>query len=92
MQKRIEALEAIARDVIGDGKRPNMFFVSVKGNIQMITTEYAQAINYWRSLPRNMETCLEDRLTGVIADTSPIEDNSPTLRTYDGPNTYRAMI
>jgi len=81
--KRIESLENIARETVGDGKSPNLFFVSVEGNIGMITQDFLAAYRYWRDLPRNIETALEDRKTGTICDTTPIEDGSAILRTYD---------
>lgn len=80
---RIELLEGLASQLIGDGQTPNLFFVTIAGNVQLITREFDTAYDYWRFLPRNIETTLEDRLTGVICSTEPIEDGSTKLVTYD---------
>lgn len=81
---RIKAIEELPRDMVGDGKRPNVFFVStVKDGVILMARSFTTAYQVWKGLPRDIETMLEDRLTGVICDTSPIEDGSKQLRTYD---------
>ena len=86
---RITEMEALARDMVGDGKMPNVYFVSEfsKGKdgpgLVMISRDLNAAYTFWQSLPRTFETTLEDRLTGVLASTEPIEDGSKILRTWD---------
>jgi hypothetical protein len=81
--ERIELLEGLASQVIGDGQTPNLYFVTVQGNVVLVTREFDQAYDYWRYLPRNVETSLEDRLIGCICTTEPIEDGSTQLVTHD---------
>jgi hypothetical protein len=74
--KRIEALEAVARKLVGDGKSPNVFFVSLDGNIIMIALDFHLAYQKWKEISsqRTTETCLEDRQTGVLASIEPGSD------------------
>jgi len=83
MKRKIESLELMAREMVGDGQSPNLYFVSLEGVIITVTRDFRTAHAEWSSLPTNVETMLEDRKNGVICDTSPIEDGSPILRTYD---------
>ena len=85
---RIEPMEAIAREMVGDGQIPNVFFVSEFSNVDgpglvMVTRDFNAAYTFWQSLPRTCETSLEDRLVGVLCSTEPIEDGSKILRTID---------
>ena len=80
---KIPELNKLATEMVGDGQSPNLFFVSCKGNILLVTTEFDTAYDYWRFMPRDVETMLEDRLNGVLASTESIEDGSTILRTYD---------
>jgi hypothetical protein len=75
-KQKILELENIASSMIGDGKKPNVFFVSVKGRIVTITRDFERAYLQWRELSKNedVETALEDRLTGTIASVQPTED------------------
>jgi hypothetical protein len=81
--RKVEEVEAIARKVVGDGKSPNLFFVSQEGVILTVTRDFELAYQQWRALPRNVETALEDRKNGVIADTGPVEEGSKRLVTTD---------
>ena len=65
---RIVVLEALARERVGDGQLPNLFFVSTYGNIQMVTLDEHAARAYWLTLPREADPILEDRLNGILAD------------------------
>lgn len=80
--KRIEALEAIARDMVGDGQTPDVFFVSDEGRIVAIETDAQRAYDRWRELaarsPRK-ESALENRTYGVLASVEP-KDDSPNAR------------
>ena len=81
--ERIELLEGLASQLIGDGQSPNLYFVSVKGNCVLVSREFDTAYDYWRFLPRNIETSLEDRQIGVICSTEPVEEGATKLITYD---------
>jgi len=93
--RRIEALEVLARDLVGDGQHPDLFFVGLAGNIQMVTTDRESAYAYWRHLAAcfpTTESALENRREGVIAAIEPIDetDNAPLVchdeyhRWFDG--------
>lgn len=73
---RIEQLEKLATAMVGDGKSPNIFFVGLRGNIIMITTDFDDAYAKWKSISnqRKDQTSLEDRKTGVLASVEPEED------------------
>jgi hypothetical protein len=74
-------LEELAREMVGDGKSPDLFFVSVGGNIVMIAQDFHQAYYAWQSFSESMEieTALENRQYGVIASVEP-EDDEPGSR------------
>lgn len=81
---KIESLEAIARDMVGDGKRPNVFFVSLEPlGIVMITRDFQAAYQYWKGLSRSAETSLEDRQTGVICSNEPLCELDKRLHVID---------
>lgn len=80
---KIEEFEELARNMVGDGKAPNVFFVSLNGRIQTITENFQLAYSEWKRLPRNVETALEDRQWGIICDNSPDEEKSNKLTFYD---------
>jgi hypothetical protein len=68
---KIEAMEALARDMVGDCKTPNVYFVSVfeKENprgLILISRSFEAAYHVWANLPNTVESTLEDRLTGVV--------------------------
>lgn len=71
MPKKIKALEELARNMVGDGESPNLFFVSDCGAIITITRDFQVAYSEWKKLafrsPR-LPCMLEDRKTGVICD------------------------
>jgi len=56
-------LEILASDIIGDSKRPNIYFVSKKAKVVAIFLDQEEAIEY---AINNGATAVEDRLTGVI--------------------------
>lgn len=84
-RRRMEQLEALARDMVGDGGKPDVFFVSVEGGIVMVTLDFEAAYHAWReySAPKNRETALENRSMGTIASVDPIEEGSPRLMLID---------
>jgi len=71
--KRIhnEKFEDMAREMVGDGGSPNVFFVSDEHGIFLITTDFDTAHEVWTRLPTTRESSLEDRKTGTIASTEP---------------------
>jgi hypothetical protein len=76
-------LDKLASELVADGKTPNLFFVTVKADCLLATRDFDLAYAYWRQLPRDVETMLEDRLIGVICSTEPVEEHSTKLITYD---------
>ena len=82
MPSKIPALQSLASDVIGDGKSPNLFFVTDRGVTITVTRNFSSAHAEWTKLanrvPR-MESALEDRKTGVIASVEP-ESDAPGAR------------
>lgn len=80
--KRIEALEALARDMVGDGEKPDVFFVTDEGRVVAIETDARRAYDRWRELAQRLprkESALENRTYGVLASVEP-EDDSPSAR------------
>lgn len=78
---RIEELEDVARQMVGDSGTPDVFFVALNGNIRLITVDFEVAYSLWRSYAYNrqtcnIESCLEDRQYGVICSNEPIDDGS----------------
>ncbi len=45
--RKVPELEQLAREMVGDGKAPDVFFVSKRGVIQMVTTRYRLAEAHW---------------------------------------------
>ncbi len=79
-------LDALARDYIGDGKRPNHYFVTDHGHVVTISDDLDVAYEHWRKLAYrspHVECALEDRLVGVLASVEPIEAGSDILVIYD---------
>lgn len=70
-------LNELPVNLVGDGQMPNMFFVSVKGNVVLATTDAHAAYGYWEQLNPNQDSALEDRLNGVVCSSS-IEDETDT--------------
>ena len=89
--KKIESLEAMAREMVGDGQSPNLFFVSIEGVIVTVTRDFGLAHRQWQSLSRSQETALEDRKFGVICSTEPQDGNSKKLATWDDSQSFLRM-
>ncbi len=70
---KIEKLEELARTMVGDGEKPNVFFVSESGEIRLVTTDFDLAYQCWRNISESLEreTALEDRLNGTLASVQP---------------------
>ena len=80
---QVKRLKELATEMVGDSGHPDLFFVTIEGNVRMITTEFKLAHDYWRSLPINIETSLTNRRDGFIAYTEPVGEGSRMLVTYD---------
>lgn len=66
--KKIKELEELAMKLIGDGKNPNLFFVSENGNIILVTTDGDIAYAAWsKASLGSEEAALEDRKNGTIS-------------------------
>jgi hypothetical protein len=79
---KIKRFEAMARDMVGDGKKPNIFFVTYEGVVVTITRDLHVAYNHWHQLASRApfkECALEDRRHGVLASVEPVEDGSSRL-------------
>lgn len=75
---RIAQLDALARETIGDGKAPQLFFVSLKRfGVVTVTRSFDVAYEQWQNYARTMRSelpSLEDRLYGTIASVEITED------------------
>lgn len=60
---KIKALEELASKLVGDGKKPNVFFCTRRGRVVATFVKRAEAVDY---LFRGQCDTVEDRLTGVI--------------------------
>lgn len=66
--KKIKELDALATEMVGDGQKPNVFFVTNKGKVTTITRHFETAHREWiKFATQRVESMLEDRQTGVIA-------------------------
>lgn len=65
--KKINELNALATEMVGDGKKPNLYFVTNKGNVATVTQHFEVAHREWSKFAsQRVECALEDRLTGII--------------------------
>lgn len=65
MNKRVAQLEQLARDLVGDGRQPNLYFVTLNGKVDMVTVDKDTAMNHYSDL--GVGAAVEDRLTGLVA-------------------------
>ena len=72
-------MDELATTTVGDGKSPNIYFVSKDAKVICMTTSYQLARKTWEDLPTNVETAMEDRKYGVIASNEPEENGSKRL-------------
>jgi hypothetical protein len=88
----IKQLNALASEMVGDGKSPNLFFVTVSGNVVLTATDFAQAYGYWKSLargyPKRVETMLEDRKVGIIASAGMEKQYEEKTDDFTGPEQW----
>jgi hypothetical protein len=82
MKVHIGPLQALARDLVGDCKRPNFYFVSDGPTVVTVTKNAKLARAHWEELARRRplkECTLENRLCGVIASVQR-ESDAPGAR------------
>jgi hypothetical protein len=88
--RRIPALEDMARDMVGDGKSPNLFFVTDRGAVVSVNRDFDVAYSQWQDLERaGAECALEDRKTGTIASRTPDEERDNAMYTVDDTYTFK---
>jgi hypothetical protein len=77
--------------MIGDGQEPDLFFVTVEGDVVVIAQDFAVAYRAWKgySQPPERETALENRTYGVIASVEPEEEDSSVLVVRDDSSGFR---
>lgn len=85
--KKINELEALASNLIGDGQSPNLYFVTDQGVVVTVTRSLEVAHAEWKELARRLprvECALEDRKTGVLASVEPeSNEEGAKLRVFD---------
>lgn len=65
--KEDDTLEAQARSLVGDGKSPNIYFVTVSGKVSALFRDERLARDYAQlRVPTNVPVIIEDRKTGVV--------------------------
>jgi hypothetical protein len=86
---KFKELNALATELVGDSKKPNLFFVcDAKGDVQMVTSDFNAAYSFWNNLPNCSERTLEDRRWGVICSTEPEREGSTRFVTHDDSDTF----
>lgn len=76
--RKIKQLENLAWTMVGDGRSPNLFFVSVQGAVVTITRDFAQARREFFGLfaeNRVRELAVEDRQHGCVLTNEQDEEN-----------------
>lgn len=87
--KKVKELDALATEMVGDGGKPNVFFVTRGGKVATITRSFQLAHREWRALANcNEETMLEDRRTGVIASASVEPSYNAATEDFTGPDRW----
>lgn len=91
---KIKELQDMARNMVGDGKSPALYFVTTKnqGTI-LVTRNFRSAYDLWRRLAsteKNNWPCLEDRKQGTICSCEPEnDDGSGKVTTFEDAAEYR---
>lgn len=84
--RKIEQLEELARTMVGDGKAPNLYFVTVDGVVVTVTRDLSVAKSEWRRNVHNdrFTPCdIEDRRQGVVCSHEKDEETSRWITTDD---------
>jgi len=68
MMSAYDRLNQLASELVGDGKSPNLYFVTVDARVQTVTTDRRTAYLHWHQLASTgvLACALEDRETGVV--------------------------
>lgn len=83
MKKPIKQLQELATEIIGDGKSPELFFVTEEGIVTTVSRNFEVAYKAWKALDRTAESALESRKIGTLASVEPAEEGSSTLVRID---------
>ena len=86
MKTKIKRLQTLASDLVGDGKNPNLFFVTEQGITVTVTRDFDMAYRQWETMAHtypHIECALEDRKFGVICAVEPDMDNSKRMVRID---------
>lgn len=87
---KVKEMNDMPVNMVGDGQKPNVFFVSTtKLGVVLITRYFDIAYNAWRELSRYHHSMLEDRSYGVIAWRGFDEDGVTEVRVNDARVFYR---
>lgn len=63
----MKELNQLASKLVGDGKKPKLYFVCENAKCVMITTDGEAAYKKWKSLPISCNPTLENR-NGMVCD------------------------
>ena len=87
MKKKIKQLEDLAISTVGDGKNPNLFFVSENGVITTVTRDFNIAYNKWMDNRYDcINSVIEDRKNGMICEYCPFSKNNERICIDDSVN------
>ena len=89
---KVKQLNELATAMVGDGGKTNVFFVSLESNVELVTTHFDTAYDFWKSLAakydyRQIESTLEDRKWGVICSRE--KDEEGRWGVIDDSNQFR---
>lgn len=82
----IQELNDMATRLVGDAQSPNLYFVTDRANVVMVSADATAAYNYWLALAArrpHVESALEDRQHGVLASVEPRSDADGRLAIFD---------
>ena len=88
MPRKITQLQELASQMVGDGKSPNLFFVTDCSVVVTVTRCFETAYRHWNQLANRfyderVECSLEDRRYGTICTVEPETENSTKLVAID---------
>src|SRR6185295_1454724 len=82
MAKKIQELEALATNMVGDGRSPELYFVTDEGAVVMVSRWFRPAYDIWRYLSRQQPrraSALESRKIGLLASVGEDEEKPGKL-------------
>src|SRR5574343_68620 len=85
-------LDIMATNMVGDGGKPNRYFVSLNGKVVGVHTSFRSSYEHWKEVSSKnpeKETALEDRMFGVIASVEPDEELGGMLIRHDDSGTFK---